>query len=168
MNYYLEDCHSYSAEIPWEVQRDAFRQDALGGVGQAMVEKDIVTLSHPVPLQHTLLRCDIWIGLFGGFPSRDNALPTDSTPEWISRMTHGQVQEVTVDIYAQAPGGKRVRLWGRDLHQLTPSASFAGWAGENMPPIVLPVGTRIWMVTRTSQKDRGAHTRATVLLAEGV
>jgi len=110
-----------------------------------------------------VLRCDIWIGLFGGVPS---AVVYHSADDYAFAVTHGQVQEVTVDVYAKIDGHPRIRLWGRDLHQLTPSASFAGWQGENLPAIVLPEGGDIWMVTRTSQRDRGAHTRATIMLAE--
>ena len=175
---------TFGAEIRWEKQRDEWRQtgtDEDGNpVGQAEVEKTITVIDKPMWGK----KYASWIGLFGGFSSRDNTewwqkvlSPAFEVIDAVRAWLHGQVQEVTVDVYWQAPKREnpnpenpnhwkaRNGLHERDLHQLWPAMSFSGWEREHDAwPTPIPAGSRIFYVARTSQKDRGAHTRVRVYL----
>jgi hypothetical protein len=175
----LDQTSHASAEILWTDQEAAWQQrinddgdpveDNGWPVGEASVEREIAVLDE----QKAITRIEVWLGLFGGVPSRDQtggeqkARNADILADEIGT---GQIQEASITVYAAVPksGGdykKRVRLFERDRHQLTPSDSWEGTIGREVAvPIVCPAGTRIWYVCRTSQKDRGAHTRVSVEL----
>ena len=160
-----DQIHWTEQEAAWKPRRDDGGNIILDGefpVGEGLVTRNLLTVRRPL----CLLYASFWIGMFGGIPSRDQQPDPSSADELARQKGAGQIQEVTCTLYAQPGDGRRVRLWERDRHQLDPSDSWEGTGSTTFAvPILLPVGSKLFYVARTSQRDRGAHTRGTIRLA---